>query len=81
MTFRGGWGRGLRAKQFMTFSVSVKQKKDKKLFLDIDLTYSFTKAINSIFIHCLLFVMQSSIQLQQKETGTKSCSHFRQSAS
>ena len=33
---------GLRAKQFMTFSVSVKHKKDKNLFLHIDLTtYSY----------------------------------------
>ena len=49
MTFEGG--RRLRAKQFMTFSVtSVKHKKDKKLFLHADLTYSFTKAIKRVFI-------------------------------
>ena len=35
MTFRRG--EGIRATQFMTFSVSGKHKKDKKLFLDIDL--------------------------------------------
>ena len=40
MTFErsgGGGGEGLRAKQFMTFAVSVKHKKDEKLFLHIDL--------------------------------------------
>ena len=63
--------------RFMAFSVSVKHiqyKKDKKLFPHIasllDVTYSFTRAIKHIFIYCLLFVVQSSIRLQQKETGT-----------
>ena len=78
MTLSGG-GSGLRAKQFMTFSISVKHKKDKKLFLHIDLTYSFTKAIKHVFIHCLLLVVQSSTQPQQKETGTNSYLHFLQS--
>ena len=41
MTFMGGGGgRGLRAKQLMRFSVSVKHKKDKKI---IDLTYSYQR--------------------------------------
>ena len=53
----------------MTFSVIVKHKKEKKN-LHIDLTYSFTKAIKHI--HTLLFVVQSSIQVQQKETETNS---------
>ena len=40
MLFRRG-GEGLRAKQFMMFSVlvCVKHKRDKKNFLHIDLTY------------------------------------------
>ena len=54
----------------MTFSVIVKHKKEKKKNLHIDLTYSFTKAIKHI--HTLLFVVQSSIQVQQKETETNS---------
>ena len=78
MTFERG--RRLRAKQFMTFSVtSVKHKKDKKLFLHVDLTHYFTKAIKHVFIPLLLFVVQSSIQLQQKETETNSYLHFQQS--
>ena len=78
MTFERG--RRLRAKQFMTFSVtSVKHKKDKKLFLHVDLTHYFTKAIKRVFIPLLLFVVQSSIQLQQKETETNSYLHFQQS--
>ena len=61
-------------------------KKDKKLFPHIgysllDVTYSFTRAIKHIFIYCLLFVVQSSIQLQQKETGTNTqVLTFQQSA-
>ena len=57
------WGEGVRAKQFTTISVKVKHKKDKKLFLHIDLTYYFTKAIKYILIQWLLFVVQSGIQL------------------
>ena len=70
MTFKGsgGGGGGLRAKQFITFSVSVKHKKDKKLFLHIDLTY-FCQG-NKTHIHTMPVVVQSSMQLQQKETGT-----------
>ena len=60
----GGWGgggvgrRGERGEKFITLSVSVKHKKDKKLFLHIDITYCFTKAIKRVFKHCLccLFV-------------------------
>ena len=74
MTFREQ--KGLGAKHFMTFSVSVKHKKDEKLFLHINLTYSFTRATKRVFIHCLLFVVQSSIQLQQKESGTNSYLHL-----
>ena len=42
----------------MTFSVIVKHKKEKKI-LHIDLTYSFTKAIKHIFIHCCLLYNQA----------------------
>ena len=53
-------GRVSRAKQFMTFSVSVKPtKRNKKFFLHIDLAYSFTKTIKCIFIHCLLLYSQT----------------------
>ena len=62
------------------FSVSVKHKKGETLFLHIYLTYSFTKKIKRVFMHCLFFVVQSSIQFQQKETGTNSYLHFQQSA-
>ena len=66
--WRLGGRRGLRAKQFMTFSVSVKHKKDNKLFLHIELTYSYQG--NKTHIHKLSIVVQSSIKLQQKKTGT-----------
>ena len=50
----------------MTFSFSVKHKKDKKIFLHIDLTYFYQN--NKMHIHTLS--VQSSMQLQQKEIGT-----------
>ena len=74
MTFRG---RGLRAKQFQ--SLLVQSMKKTKIFLRIDLTFSFTKAMKQVLIHYLLFVVQSSIQLQQKETGTANYLHFQES--
>ena len=52
----------------MTFSVSVKHKKDNKLFLHIELNYSYQG--NKARIHKLSVVVQSSIKLQQKKTGT-----------
>ena len=52
----------------MTFSFSVKHKQDKKVFLHIDLTFSYQD--NKTPIHTLSVVVQSSMQLQQKETGT-----------
>ena len=69
-------GRELRAKQFMTFSVSVKHKKDKKLFLHIDLLpYSYQD--NKTRMHTLSVVVQPSMQLQQKETETNICTFNR----
>ena len=62
-----GGGRGLRAKQFIVFPVSVKHKKDKKIFLHKDLTYSFTKAIKCIFIHCLLYNQAFSFNRKRLE--------------
>ena len=61
----------LRAKQFVTFSVSVKHKKDKFISAYI-YTYSFTKARKKMCIHTLSIVCCFSIVflLQQKETGT-----------
>ena len=55
------------AKQFMTFSVSVKHKKDKKLFLHIDSIF-LTKATKRVYIHTLSVVTQSSMQRQQRVT-------------
>ena len=52
----------------MTFSVSVKHKKDSKLFLHIKLTYSYQG--NKARIHKLSVAVQSNIKLQQKKTGT-----------
>ena len=49
------------AKQFMTFSVSVKHKKDKKLLLHIDSIF-LTKVTKRVYIHTLFVVTQSSMQ-------------------
>ena len=68
-----GRGVGFRGKQFMTFSVSVKHQKDKKIFLHTDLLYSFTKTIKRVFIHCLLFVVQSSIKHHSRLNITTVC--------
>ena len=46
----------------MMFSVSVKHKKDKKIFLHIDLTYSYEGS--KTYMHILAVVLQSSMQLQ-----------------
>ena len=45
-------GKGPKAKQLMTFSVSVKQKK-ARVFLHIDLTI-FTKAIKRAYIQSVV---------------------------
>ena len=66
MTFRG---KRLMAKQFMTFSVSVKHKKDKKLLLHIDSIF-LTKVTKRVYIHILFVVTQSSMQRQQRQTET-----------
>ena len=51
MTSEGG--RRLRAKQFMTFSVTiVNHKKDKKLFLHTDLTYSIKRVFIPLSVVC-----------------------------
>ena len=80
MTFRGGRG-GLRAEQFITLSVSLKHKKDKKSISAYRLNLFFYQA-NKTSIHTLsvLFVVQSNIQLQQKEAETNSYLYFQQSA-
>ena len=57
------------AKQLMTFSVSVKHKKDKKLLLHIDSVF-LTKATKRVYIHTVSVVTQSSMQRQQRETET-----------
>ena len=62
-------GRGLRVKRLMTFSFSVKHVlKNKKLTLHIDSAYFYQD--NKTHINTLSVVIQSSIQLQQKETLT-----------
>ena len=78
MTFRGG---GLRAGQFITLSFSLKHKKDQKNISAYRLNLFFYQG-NKTSIHTLsvLFVVQSNIQLQQKEAGTNRYLHFQQSA-
>ena len=51
----------------MRFSDSVKQKKTR-LFLYTDLTYFYQG--NKTHIHTVLLYNQSSMQLEQKESGT-----------
>ena len=67
-------GRRLRAKQSMTFSVSVKHKKDKNFFLYIDLTYStyltyITEEIKSVMNNDDLN-FSPGLQLQLTGSGT-----------
>ena len=73
---------GLRAKQFTTFSVSVKHKKDKNLFLHINLTYSYKG--NKTRIDTLSVVTHAaskeSIHAASTERDWNKYLHFQQSS-
>ena len=58
VTFSGLGGVG-KEQSSSSWRSMLKHKNDKKIFLHIDLTYSFTKAIKHVFIHWLLFYNQA----------------------
>ena len=73
-------GRVSRAKQFMTFSVSVKPtKRNKKIISAYRLSLFFYQD-NKMHIHPLSVAVQSNIQLQEKKSGTNRYLHFQQTA-
>ena len=61
MTFRKGGEGSLRAKQFTTFSVSVKHKKDEKIISEyrLNIRLILTKAKRRVYMHYLLLYNQA----------------------
>ena len=72
-------GSGLRTKQFMTFFVSLMHKKDKKLFLHIDLNFDLTHFYRGkkMRIHTLLLLYNQHAASTERKWNKYV--HFQQS--